>query len=176
MSHAANTLTMVALASITVSGCASMLGATGSNEAHDPHAHHAHMHADRPLPASVQTAHTCRAGAFVEASGIVNSVVEIAMALPPNTSERTRAELDTVLYTALKQAKSEVHCVVGALSFGYERAYAGAIKRGVALAQSRQLSKDIVDLGNAVVTTLEANNRIAAPVAQQAGPSGKESK
>lgn len=98
----------------------------------------------------------------------MNSVVEIAMALPTNTGERTRAELDTVLYTALKQAKSEVHCVVGALSFGYERAYAGVIKRGVALAQSRGLAKEIVDLGNEVVATLEANRRIAAPSANEA--------
>ncbi|MGL4230613.1 MAG: hypothetical protein ACRDAM_22000 [Casimicrobium sp.] len=131
---------------------------------------------EKPRSRDIQTANPCRAGAFVEASSIVNSVVEIAMALPPNTPERTRAELDAVLYTALKQAKSEVHCVVGALSFGYERAYAGVIKRGVGLAQSRRLSKDIVDLGNELVSTLEANKHVAPSIESRRGVSAEKSK
>jgi hypothetical protein len=118
---------------------------------------HAAMHAPRSLPPGSSVPHACRSGAFVEASRIVNSVVEIAQALPANTPERTRAELDTVLYTALKQAKSEVHCVTGGLSYGYERSYAAVISRGIALARSRQLSSDVLDLGDSVVAALLAN-------------------
>jgi hypothetical protein len=153
----------VLVASMLVSGCASL---------HDPHSghhgHHVHSHAEKPLPESTRTAHTCRAGAFVEAASIVNSTVDIAMALPPNTGERTRAELDTILFTALKQAKSEVHCVSGALSFGYDRSFAGVIKRGVALAQSRRLKQEVIEAGNSVVAALEANRRIAAPTVEPA--------
>jgi hypothetical protein len=151
------------LAAGYIGGCVSL------HDSHSgDHSHHGHSHADKPLPDSVQTAHTCRAGAFVEAASIVNSTVDIAMALPPNTGERTRAELDTILYTALKQAKSEVHCVSGALSFGYERSFAGVIKRGVALAQSRRLKQEVIEAGNSVVAALEANRRIAAPSAEAA--------
>jgi hypothetical protein len=177
MSRVRARLAMMTLVAMTLAGCASTMGTHDSHQAHQASAHdQAHMHADRPLSKSIQTAHPCRAGAFVEASSIVNSVVEIAMALPPTTSERTRAELDTVLYTALKQAKSEVHCVVGALSFGYDRAYAGVIKRGVGLAQSRRLSKDIVDLGNEIVATLEANKRVDAPAVKQSDASARETR
>jgi hypothetical protein len=165
MSVARVRVALLAFASATLLGCASSPDAP-QPPPQNAQTQRAQVNAEKPLAPSIQTANPCRAGAFVEASGIVNSVVEIAMALPPNTSERTRAELDTVLYTALKQAKSEVHCVVGALSFGYERAYAGVIKRGVALAQSRRLSKDIVDLGNEVFSILEANKRVAAPSSQ----------
>ncbi len=126
-----------------------MVGCASSSAVHD------HDHAAPALAANVQTAQRCRAGAFVEASNIINSVVHIAMALPSNTSELTRAELDTVLYTALQQAKTEVHCVVGSLSFGYDQSYARGIARGVALAKSRGLSSDVIELGNSVVTTLE---------------------
>ncbi len=159
----------------TLLGCASTQEAsqwasgTASNSPSEPQL-------KKPGPRDIQTANPCRAGAFVEASSIVNSVVEIAMALPPNTTERTRAELDTVLYTALKQAKSEVHCVVGALSYGYERAYAGVIKRGVALAQSRGLSNDIVVLGNELVSTLEANKRVAPPMEMPRAEKARESR
>jgi hypothetical protein len=152
------------------SGCASLHDSYGGD-----HSHHGHAHADKPLPDSVQTAHACRAGAFVEAASIVNSTVDIAMALPPNTGERTRAELDTILYTALKQAKSEVHCVSGALSFGYDRSFAGVIKRGVALAQSRRLKQEVIDAGNSVVASLEANRRIAAPTAEAASSNAASS-
>jgi hypothetical protein len=159
-SRASSSTTIVIAAATTLmqvlTGCASV------NE------HALHDHADRPLPANTEVAHKCRAGAFVDASNIVNSVVEIAMALPPNTPDRTRAELDTVLYTALRQANSEVHCVAGALSYGYERSYAGVIRRGVALAQSRRLSADIIELGNKVVATLESNRRVAPSSARAA--------
>ncbi len=156
--------------------CASLIATTvltaGCASLFDSHAdHHAHAHADRPLPDSVQTAHVCRAGAFLEAASIINSTVDIAMALPPNTTERTRAELDTILYTALKQAKSEVHCVSGALNFGYERSFAGVIKRGVALAQSRRLKQEVIEVGMSVVASLETNRRIdPAPQAAVSAP------
>jgi hypothetical protein len=124
-------------------GCAS----TGQSHHHD--------HAAPALAAHVQTTQKCRAGAFTEAANIINSVVEIALALPANTPDRTRAELDTVLYTALQQAKTEVHCVIGTLSFGYDQSYAKGIARGVALARSRGLSADVIALGEGVVAVLE---------------------
>ena len=160
-------LAVVVLAlATTLVGCVSMHDSAGAHAAHD----HASMHAPRPLREGVNAAAPCRAGAFVEASNIINSVVEIAMALPANTPERTRAELDTVLFTALKQAKSEVHCVAGVLSFGYDRSYAGVIRRGVALAQSRRLSTDIVELGNSVVAAIEANRSVAQPAPMVISP------
>lgn len=151
----ASTLGALLACLVLLSACANV------SESHS--GHHGHpAHAEKPLPAKVQTAHACRSGAFMEAASIINSTVDIAMALPPNTSERTRAELDTILFTALKQAKSEVHCVSGALQFGYERSFAGIIKRGVALAQSRRLNSEVIEAGQSVIAALEANQRIGA--------------
>jgi hypothetical protein len=135
----------------TLVGCASNSGA------------HHHDHAAPVLAAHVQTAQKCRAGAFVDAANIINSVVEIAMALPANTLDRTLAELDTVLYTALQQAHTETHGVAGTLSFGYDQSYARGVARGVALAKSRGLSADVIALGNSVVAALEQNSAIPTP-------------
>lgn len=62
---------------------------------------HHHDHATPTISSDVQTPQRCRAEAFVDASNIIISVVEIAMALPANTLNRTRAEFDTALYIAL---------------------------------------------------------------------------
>ena len=99
----------------------------------------------------------CRTGAFMEASAILNSVLDISNSLPQDTSEQTRAELDTILYTVFKQAKSEVHCVAGGLQYGYDRAFADTFRRGVQLAKSRHLSSDVIEVGLNVILTLEQN-------------------
>jgi hypothetical protein len=104
----------------------------------------------------------CRSGAFVEASGILGSVAQIADTLPAATAERTRAELDTVLFTALKQARAEVHCVAGGLSHGYDRAYAQTIERATRLARQRGLHADVVRTGEEAVAALRANRVVAA--------------
>jgi hypothetical protein len=123
---------------------------------------HAHDHDVRaPLPPGTSLAVACRVGAFVESSSIINSVIEIAAALPPDTPERTQNELNSVLYTALKQAQSEVHCIQGGLSYGYQEAYAAIIERGAQLAQLRGLSPDIAAIGFEVAAILRANK--AAP-------------
>jgi hypothetical protein len=135
------------------------------------HAHnHAHDHADRPLREGVSAKTACRQGAFVEAQSIVNSVVDIAMALPSNTPERTRNELDTILYTAFKQAKAEVHCVAGSLSHGYEKSFANPFKRAVALAQSRRLSRDVIEIGQFVIAAVEKNEPIESSRNANAAP------
>jgi hypothetical protein len=104
----------------------------------------------------------CRSGAFVEASGILGSVAQIADQLPATTTERTRAELDTVLFTALKQARAEVHCVAGGLTHGYDRAYAQTVERATQLARQRGLHADIVALGQETAAVLRGNRVIAA--------------
>lgn len=102
----------------------------------------------------------CRQGAFVESSQLINSVALVSKGLPANTPDRTRAELDSMLYTLLKQAKSEVHCVSGALSHGYDKSYAKSIQQGVNLARERQLPADIPLIGERVIQTLHANQKI----------------
>ena len=106
---------------------------------------------------AARAAPACRQGAFLEASSIINSVVDIALSLPQGTPERTRKELDTVLYTALGQAKSEVHCVAGALEHGYGRSFAEIVRRGADLARMRGLPKGTVADALAVAEALERN-------------------
>lgn len=109
---------------------------------------------------------TCRQGAFVEAASIINSVVDLALALPSETKTQTRAVLDTVLTTAIKQAHSEVYCVAGVLRFGYERTYADTLRHGVALAKARGLPGDLIRIGNEVAVTLERNRPIPSTAAR----------
>jgi hypothetical protein len=104
----------------------------------------------------------CRQGAFLEASRIVNSVTDIAQTLPANTSRQTRDELDGILYTALKQARAEVHCVAGKLEYGYEKSFADIIRRGTDLAKMRGLSKDVIELGSSTTRILERNQPVPA--------------
>jgi hypothetical protein len=52
-----------------------------------------------------------------------------------------------LLYTALKQAHDEVHCVVGTLTHGYDRSFAEIIERATTLAKVRGLKPEIVKLG-----------------------------
>lgn len=127
--------------------------ATQHAVARDPRASAA---ADGSVPAA------CRSGAFVEASGILGSVAQIADQLPAATTERTRAELDTVLFTALKQARAEVHCVAGGLTHGYDRAYAQTVERATQLARQRGLHADVVALGQETAAALRGNRVMAA--------------
>lgn len=121
---------------------------------------HAHMHHRPDSRAALETAAACRSGAFVEAVAILNSVDEISHKLPASTEERTRAELDTVLFTALKQAHAELPCVAGVLSHGYDRAYAETIDRAVTLARMRELHPDVAQIG---VKTVEFLRTHGAP-------------
>ena len=109
---------------------------------------------------------TCRQGAFLEAASIINSVVDIALALPSDTSAQTRAVLDTVLTTVIKQAHSEVHCVAGGLRFGYQHTYAQTIRHGVMLAKARGLPEDLIQIGNQVALTVERNQPVPSPAAR----------
>jgi hypothetical protein len=114
---------------------------------------------ERSIP---QTAQACRAGAYLEADRILGSVVGASLALPPDTPPAVRTELDSILYTGLQQARSEVHCVAGVLTHGYDRAYAETVEKAVTLARQRKLSKDVVALGEDVIAALRAN-RLMAP-------------
>ncbi len=105
---------------------------------------------------------SCRQGAFVEASNMINTIVQMHNSLAPSTPALVLADLDSLLYTALKQAKSEVHCVAGGLSFGYDKSYALSIQRGIKMAQARKLSPDVVAIGQSVVDVLHANKPVAA--------------
>jgi hypothetical protein len=112
------------------------------------------------IPSATTREALCRQGAFLEASRIINSLTEIAGTLPANASRQTRDELDAILYTALKQARAEVHCVAGKLEYGYEKSFADIVRRGTDLAKMRGLSKDVVELGSITVQILERNERI----------------
>jgi hypothetical protein len=107
-----------------------------------------------------QTDSRCRAGAFVEASKLINSLVQMAKDLPPQTPKSVFAELDTMLYTSLEQARAEVHCVAGGLQFGYEKAYAGIMRYGAALARVRGLPKKVVQQAEETARLLEVNKSI----------------
>jgi hypothetical protein len=111
---------------------------------------------------AASAAPACRTGAFVEAAGILNSVALIAERLPPQTPERTRAELDTVLFTALRQARAEVHCVAGRVAPGYERSYAQTIERAGLLARQRGLHPDVSELAQQTAATLLGDKALTA--------------
>jgi hypothetical protein len=130
------------------------------DSAHSTHGMHMSMHAKPAKRDIPQTAQTCRAGAFLEADRILGSVIAVNLALPEETPLAARAELDSILYTGLQQAKSEVHCVAGVLTHGYDKAYAETVKKAVALAQQRKLSKDVIALGEEVVLALQANQPV----------------
>jgi hypothetical protein len=131
---------------------------TGAPDAHA-------VSASSTEPGILQTAHACRAGAYLEADRILGSVVGASLALPADTPPAVRTELDSILYTGLQQAKSEVHCVAGVLTHGYDRAYAETVEKAVTLARQRKLSKDVVALGEDVSASLRANR----PMAPDAG-------
>ena len=132
----------------------------------DGMAHMASM--DEPIGAArLEPSKTgCRQGAFVEAASIINSVVDIALALPSDTSAQTRAVLDTVLTTVIKQAHSEVHCVAGGLRFGYQHTYAETMRHGVMLAKARGLPQDLIRIGNQVALSVERNQAVPSPAAR----------
>ena len=109
---------------------------------------------------------SCRQGAFVEAASMINSVVDIALALPSDTKTQTRAVLDTVLTTVIVQARAEVHCVAGALRFGYQRTYADTVRHGVALARARGLPANLLEKGIATALILEQNQPILSPASR----------
>jgi len=148
-----------ALIAITVllAGCAQAPSTPAGMSTPAPGHEHDHR---APLPVGASLAIRCRSGAFVEASSIINSVVEIAAALPADTDARTRRELDSVLYTALKQARTEVECVQGGLTHGYQHAYALVVRRGAALATERGLSPDIAAMAEETAKLLEANQAV----------------
>jgi hypothetical protein len=133
-------------------------------------AHHAHggpteadiarvkavHHAERNrLPLQSQT--PCRNGAFLEATYVINSVVEVANQLPAETKRMTRVELDNILFTAMKQAKNEVHCVAGTMTFGYDRSFAVSIEKGIKLAKSRGLAQEVIAMGETTIQSLQTN-------------------
>lgn len=120
---------------------------------HQNHAHHEHSVAT-PLPAGSHLDAACRQGAFLEASSILNSVIEISFALSADVPEHTRRELDSILYTALKQARTEVHCVQGGLGHGYHEDFAQIIERSGQLASLRGLSPDVVTLADETARAL----------------------
>ena len=117
------------------------------------------MHAEA-LPSGTQATHNCRQGAFVEASETINAVTDVMLNMPASTPKVSRMGLDTVLYTALRQAGSEVHCVAGVLQHGYGRVYADVVRRGAMLARSRGLPKDVVALANRTAEALERNQPV----------------
>ena len=127
---------------------------------------HAGMKSPLSAPPLEPAKASCRQGAFVEAASIINSVVDIALALPSDTKTQTRAVLDTVLTTVIVQARAEVHCVAGKLRFGYQRTYADTVRHGVSLAKVRGLSADVIQKGNETVEILERNQPTRSPAAR----------
>lgn len=127
---------------------------------------HAGMEMPVSAPQLEPAKSSCRQGAFVEAASIINSVVDIALALPSDTKPQTRAVLDTVLTTVIKQARAEVYCVAGGLRFGYERTFAETIQHGVALAQARGLPDKLIEIGNETAKIVERNRPVLSPAAR----------
>jgi|GEM_PF-1218264 len=154
------TLFLVQLACSAVSANAiSDPKAVPAHAAHNAdHDHHDHSKR-APLPAGSETAARCRSGAFVEAAAMLNSTVEISQALPADTPERTRSEIDVLLYTALKQAHDEVHCVLGTLTYGYDRSFAEVIYRATILSKGRAIKPEIVALGESTEQQLRAKGK-----------------
>jgi hypothetical protein len=154
-------LWLVAALSLAAGGYALGTHAQHAQAYDSTHSMHMSMHAKPAKREIPQTTQPCRAGAFLEADRILGSVIAVNFALPDETPLAARAELDSILYTGLQQAKSEVHCVAGVLTHGYDKAYAETIKKAVALAQQRKLSKDVIALGEEVVVALQANQPVA---------------
>jgi hypothetical protein len=127
---------------------------------HERHDHdHDHDHDQRaPIPAESATSHVCRSGAFLEAAAILNSTMEISDVLTPEVAARSKASLDVLLFTALKQAHDEVHCVAGTFKKGYGRSFTEIIERAVVLAKVRGLSADAIGFGERTLERLREPN------------------
>jgi hypothetical protein len=125
------------LLTLVLSGCA--LAPPTKQHPHD-HDHDARA----PLPAGATLSTACRQGAFLEASSIINSLVEVYRALPPNAPPTVLIELDSALYVALKQANADAHCVAGGLRHGYDQSFAEILERGATVAEMRGLKADVV--------------------------------
>jgi hypothetical protein len=124
---------------------------------------HMHGHSAKPAARAIpQTATPCRPGAYLEADRTLNSVVVLHRTLPADTPKNAAGELDSILYTALQQAKSEVRCVAGTLTHGYDKAFADTVRKAVSVAQQRGLSQDVVKIGEDVVAALTANQPMQA--------------
>jgi hypothetical protein len=126
---------------------------------------HDHDHAPSALPSGSVAAVRCRSGAFVEAAAMLNSIMEIAAALPADSPRaanhdprqaRIRHEIDVLLYIALKQAHDEVHCVQGVLTHGYDRSFREIIARATTLVRTRGLKRDVIALGQATLQMLDS--------------------
>jgi hypothetical protein len=113
-----------------------------------------HDHARHPLPEGSEASLACRSGAFLEASAILNSVIEITQRLPHDSPAAVRSELDIILYTALKQAHSEVACVQTVLTHGYHQSFAEIIERATVLAKARGLKPEVIQLGDQTARAL----------------------
>ncbi len=159
---------------VSASACAAESLATNAI-AHD------HEHAASALPSGNVASVSCRSGAFVEAAAILNSTMEIAAALPADLNRksnggvggavsraalhedarqaRIHSEIDILLYTALKQAHDEAQCVQGILSHGYDRSFREIIARATTLVRTRGLKADVIDLGEATLSILDAATR-----------------
>ncbi|MFM2398319.1 MAG: hypothetical protein RL341_476 [Pseudomonadota bacterium] len=136
---------------------------SGAHATPDAHAMHAHGHSAKPAARVIpQTAAPCRPGAYLEADRTLNSMVVLHRALPASTPKNAAGELDSILYTALQQAKSEVHCVAGTLTHGYDKAFADTVRKAVSLAQQRGLSQDVLKIGEDVIAALTANQPMQA--------------
>jgi hypothetical protein len=121
--------------------------------------HHMAKPAARAIP---QTAMPCRAGAYLEADRTLNSVIALHRMLPTSTSKNAAGELDSILYTALQQAKSEVHCVAGTLTHGYDKAFSETMRKATAVAQQRGLPPDVIKIGDEVAAALAVNQPMQA--------------
>jgi hypothetical protein len=138
---------------------------SSGHAASDMQAMHTHGHSVKPAGRAIpQTATPCRPGAYLEADRTLNSVVVLHRTLPADTPKNAAGELDSILYTALQQAKSEVHCVAGTLTHGYDKAFADTMRKAVAIAKQRGLSQDVTNIGEEVIAALTANQLMhAAP-------------
>ena len=110
---------------------------------------------------------TCRPGAYMEADRILGSLVLISRKAG-DMGREVQDELDSILYTALQQAGTEVHCVAGKLTHGFDQSLFMTADQATRLAQQRGLSKDVVELGERLTIALSQNEAICAPATDSA--------
>jgi hypothetical protein len=120
------------------------------------HSHHDHR---APLPEGSEGKVSCRSGAFVEATAILNSTMEIAAALPASTPERTQAEINNLLYIAIKQAHDEARCVQGVLRHGYDQSFIAILQRAGALAKARGMRDEVAQWTERAIATIKVADK-----------------
>jgi len=104
----------------------------------------------------------------MDADKILGSVINISQRLPSDAAVGVWLDLDSILYTTVMQAASEVHCVAGGLRHGYEQPLARTLRHAASLARVRKLDTKVAETAERTALITEVNQPVAhEPIADR---------